>query len=123
MFDGTQFIIIGNPVVLSSADYTIYPDGSIVYTTKVTPKIIYNNTHAAGENVTLDASPGKGFIVMTGQLAGNNIGLYIFLNWGNVEIISSTLVNNIYCTYAINNETKKVTFSFTAINYLKIIEF
>ena len=28
MFDGTQFIIIGNPVVLSSADYTIYPDGN-----------------------------------------------------------------------------------------------
>lgn len=27
-FDGTQFIIIGNPVVLSSADYTIYPDGN-----------------------------------------------------------------------------------------------
>lgn len=32
MFDGTQFIIIGNPVVLSSADYTIYPDGTITYT-------------------------------------------------------------------------------------------
>lgn len=26
-FDGTQFIIIGNPVVLSSSDYTIYADG------------------------------------------------------------------------------------------------
>ena len=26
-FDGSQFIIIGNPVVLSSADYTIYADG------------------------------------------------------------------------------------------------
>ena len=31
MFDGTQFIIIGNPVVLSSADYTVYPDGYIAY--------------------------------------------------------------------------------------------
>lgn len=30
-FDGTQFIIIGNPVVLSSADYTIYPDGTKWY--------------------------------------------------------------------------------------------
>jgi hypothetical protein len=28
IFDGTQFIIIGNPVVLSSADYTIYTDGN-----------------------------------------------------------------------------------------------
>lgn len=26
-FDGSQFIIIGNPVVLSSSDYTIYADG------------------------------------------------------------------------------------------------
>ena len=26
-FDGTQFIIIGNPVVISSSDYTIYADG------------------------------------------------------------------------------------------------
>ena len=26
-FDGSQFVIIGNPVVLSSADYTIYADG------------------------------------------------------------------------------------------------
>ena len=29
IFDGTQFIIIGAPVVLSSANYTIYADGRI----------------------------------------------------------------------------------------------
>lgn len=28
LFDGTQFVIIGNPVVISSTDYTIYTDGS-----------------------------------------------------------------------------------------------
>ena len=33
-FDGSQFVIIGNPVVLSSADYTIYADGTITYTIK-----------------------------------------------------------------------------------------
>ena len=27
IFDGTQFVIIGNPVVISSTDYTIYADG------------------------------------------------------------------------------------------------
>ena len=31
LFDGSQFVIIGNPVVISSADYTIYTDGSLVY--------------------------------------------------------------------------------------------
>lgn len=27
LFDGTQFVIMGNPIVISSADYTIYADG------------------------------------------------------------------------------------------------
>ena len=31
MFDGTQFIIMGNPVVISNSDYTVYTDGSITY--------------------------------------------------------------------------------------------
>lgn len=34
-FDGTQFIIIGNPVVLSSSDYTIYADGSLTQVIEV----------------------------------------------------------------------------------------
>jgi hypothetical protein len=36
LFDGTQFIIMGNPVVISSADYTIYTDGSITYNGLIT---------------------------------------------------------------------------------------
>lgn len=31
MFDGTQFIIMGNPVVISNSDYTVYTDGLINY--------------------------------------------------------------------------------------------
>lgn len=30
MFDGTNFIIIGNPVVISNSDYTVYADGLII---------------------------------------------------------------------------------------------
>lgn len=37
LFDGTQFVIIGNPVILSSADYTIYADGSKKYTSTIFP--------------------------------------------------------------------------------------
>ena len=33
LYDGTNFVIIGNPVVISSADYTIYADGKTVYKT------------------------------------------------------------------------------------------
>lgn len=36
MFDGTQFIIMGNPVVISNADYTIYADGASTYTKTIT---------------------------------------------------------------------------------------
>lgn len=45
-FDGTQFIIIGNPVVLSSSDYTIYADGNKSY------KYIYNKNEQITQNVT-----------------------------------------------------------------------
>jgi hypothetical protein len=30
-YDGTKFIIMGNPVVISNSDYTVYADGSITY--------------------------------------------------------------------------------------------
>lgn len=51
LFDGTQFVIIGNPVILSSADYTIYADGSKKYNEpyfqpnyfKYDEKIVNNN--------------------------------------------------------------------------------
>lgn len=32
LFDGTQFVIIGNPVVISNSDYVFCADGSITYT-------------------------------------------------------------------------------------------
>lgn len=31
LFDGTQFVIVGNPVVISNSDYVICADGSITY--------------------------------------------------------------------------------------------
>ena len=30
-YDGTQFIVLGNPVVISNSHYTVYTDGSITY--------------------------------------------------------------------------------------------
>jgi hypothetical protein len=33
LFDGNNFVIMGNPVVISNSDYTVYTDGSITYTT------------------------------------------------------------------------------------------
>lgn len=47
MFDGTQFIIIGNPAVLSSADYTIYADGLKKDNIKCLIKSITTNSNGA----------------------------------------------------------------------------
>jgi hypothetical protein len=32
LFDGNNFVIMGNPVVISNSDYTVYTDGLITYT-------------------------------------------------------------------------------------------
>lgn len=41
VYDGTQFIVVGNPVVLSSDNYTIYADGWIKQWGRITLNIIY----------------------------------------------------------------------------------
>lgn len=46
-FDGSQFVIIGNPVVLSSADYTIYADGLKKDNIKCLIKSITTNSNGA----------------------------------------------------------------------------
>ena len=50
MFDGTQFIIMGNPVVISNSDYTVYTDGSVTYTVTSykTKRLIPSVTSKAG---------------------------------------------------------------------------
>lgn len=39
MFNGTNFIIIGNPVVISNSDYSVYADGSITYKDEFTTSL------------------------------------------------------------------------------------
>lgn len=53
LYDGTQFIIIGNPVVLSSSDYTIYADGKIAVTTVNT--VAANDMHSVTSNAVAGA--------------------------------------------------------------------
>lgn len=61
LFDGTQFVIIGNPVILSSADYTIYADGSTMYSAVSTPilnakKFFIKREYNDSSSVTVDIS-------------------------------------------------------------------
>jgi hypothetical protein len=116
-FDGTQFIIIGNPVVLSSADYTIYPDGSITYKNCVRQNSISQYIQPGGTNaVELDISS---------LYEGSGLGSYHFkisliLNYNLIGEAEGTigmtvdgrlLVNyksNIINDITINNNTKKI---------------
>lgn len=64
LYDGTQFVIMGNPIVISSADYTIYADGlkvlpenkvdSVIYDTSITD---CNNAYQNGKTVIYAISP------------------------------------------------------------------
>jgi hypothetical protein len=96
-FDGTQFIIIGNPVVLSSADYTIYPDGSKKYNSNIVDsKVIHlyfgkvrpeGNTTAEklrailSEAFTTDDYVDNASYVCSVEAGGFGMGGVLFLQW------------------------------------------
>lgn len=49
VFDGTNFVIVGNPVVLSSSNYTIYADGS-----KIVDTVADGNMNPVTSNAVYD---------------------------------------------------------------------
>jgi hypothetical protein len=64
LFDGNNFVIMGNPVVISNSDYTVYTDGSITYsagycTSAYKPKPFVANTHNSGVNYEFDVLDGR----------------------------------------------------------------
>lgn len=64
LFDGTQFVIIGNPVILSSADYTIYADGL----QRVNAVISGNKNMVTSDAVARNLSPlGKQVLIYNGE--------------------------------------------------------
>jgi len=65
IYDGTQFIIVGNPVVLSSSDYTIYADGS-----KVVDTVADGNMNPVTSNAVYDA---LGNLIVTEDVIGTGI--------------------------------------------------
>lgn len=87
LFDGTQFVIMGNPVVISNSDYTVYTDGSITYTkAKVDDKtfgvpyvsgIDYDST--LGRDLNNYKYPLLTFINNGGQYSNCPIGAFILL--------------------------------------------
>ena len=85
-FDGTQFIIIGNPVVLSSADYTIYADGKIAVTTVDT--VTSGNMHSVTSNAVASAMSNQ-----FTNIASDAVSLTIDANTGTSGSFTFTVPN------------------------------
>ena len=114
MFDGTQFIIIGNPVVLSSADYTIYPDGAITYSGLYTSTEKKLNKKWFGADVYCRVFPAialsQGLIEVTNEIetskiinlqgyalaSSENVYTLVTLNRGKDELDVFSFNNSIY---------------------------
>lgn len=80
LYNGTNFIVFGNPVVISNADYTIYTDGTIEYTTSkvdslISNKVIYEFRSGIADDLPAEYANGNHFLItfpyyyQTAQLA------------------------------------------------------
>lgn len=127
-FDGSQFIIIGNPVVLSSTDYTIYADGKGVVNAVASGNMnavtsngvadiqdykhlvrSYNSSYNAGQTKTLTqdlANNTNYLIICRGANTSYHFIGYYFKTTFNEEIIelSKNAIN-----VSINNNTISIT--------------
>lgn len=118
LFDGTQFVIIGNPVVISNADYTIYTDGSIKYTASY---INANKLNCKKIQIPIGASYSftideyywsfQCYGIASGQdrTGGIVIGEGGSFSWYNV--IHSSLLPNVSGVY--NSNSRKTTITLT----------
>lgn len=64
-YDGTQFIVLGNPVVISNSDYTVYTDGSNTYSQTFIDRNI-------GKTLNYD-SGGTALLVLLGKTTFANV--------------------------------------------------
>lgn len=105
MFDGTQFIIIGNPVVLSSADYTIYADGNKkrIYNINIKTK---NYQYSTASNFKYANIPLSS-LGITGSVQSFNI-----VRWGGFNYVPQVFMDSygVYLSILLNiNEQEAVS--------------
>ena len=100
MFDGSQFIIMGNPVVISSADYTIYTDGYSIIKDITIPNYVHTDT-----SYTIDNDHVHQIIntLVPGLKTGLNIVNVYTRNETHKHLIGFiNKVNNIYYSFILN---------------------
>ena len=102
LYDGTNFIIMGNPKVISNADYSIYADGSITYTNNIAVrKYIYTKYLKITFNTFISSSLGSVNILFGGRGATGLIviGSSSYANFAVNKICTSLenyFVPNVY---------------------------
>ena len=124
MFDGTQFIIIGSPIVLSSADYTIYADGrSIQDVTVANTEEVISNTSLTdyGQYVNFEIPPKKtavGCAFATYRLAQpSQVVVYIGSQLQSYNRIND--VNSGYCSFSYYNNSNAPIRIRIAVKYME----
>lgn len=132
-FDGTQFIIIGNPVVLSSADYTIYPDGLLSYK-NVFNKIFQGAISSVETNTHISVNAGSlgRTLVIIGSAqwdAGGNTSSAIYVvrcgydgnNWTLYPILEGNISSSFPLDISINNKGELILKSTAVVWHVSIL--
>ena len=131
-FDGSQFVVMGNPVVISNADLSIMADGSITYTKT---KIDNNYTRKIASSETFGSSfypstykitvASNACIHITAYVANelNSVigSIDLYVTNGNAQLVSSTnyeysVVNNDIFLSALNGSGYTKIYEIEIIN-------
>ena len=106
VYDGTYFVIVGNPVVLSGADYTIYADGKKVVNT-ITPGDMNAVTSNAVANNKIDTVTSSSQLPVTSHAVAVALDkMFADANIDNTKFALST------------NQNTQVTASYSGILYV-----
>ena len=125
MFDGTQFIIMGNPVVISNSDYTVYTDGSMTYTANVTPlkgSTAWSRRYNLGVNQETDwmSTPSTSpFLILIQNW--NERAIYMASEWGNEWRYSLVFGNNNLVSFLYSNYSFKIVNNHSDMVSIEII--
>lgn len=115
LFNGTNFVIIGNPVVVSNEDYTIYADGNIEYSANYINNIVDNyhrlntddtqKTYLIGRTINNDISQSFTNLHFKGGRVDGVYGDALLAIYGNAQVASKLSINmsNVQIILTINN--------------------
>lgn len=113
LYDGTQFIIIENPVVISGSNFRIHADGSGLVDT-----VASNNMHSVTSNAVYNNCVLRSFITFTDVIKELNIQLEEKSNY-RVSMIHPTVINKEgeYLISVQNNTYSKIENLLNVNNY------